>query len=164
MKAIRKMNGTVLLLLLLVGTAARAGDGEDKAVTVIQKLGGRLTRDPKAKGKPVIHVDLGFTKMTDSGLKELAALKQLKVLFLHRTRVTNSGLKELAGLAQLEKLYLGATQVTDAGLKELRGLKRLTIVDLRFTRVTRAGAADLQKSLPMVKIHLARRKTVDPKK
>ena len=164
MRAIRKVNGTVLLLVLLVGGAGRAEEGEDKAIHVIRKLGGRVARDERARGKPVIRVNLGFTKMTDAGLRELAALKRLKVLYLHRTKVTDAGLKDLAGFGHLEKLYLGATRVTDAGLKELRGLKRLAILDLRFTRVTRGGAAELQKALPMLKIHLARRDMLDPKK
>jgi hypothetical protein len=164
MRAIRNVTGTVLLLLLLVGDAGRADEVEDKAIKVIRKLGGLMARDQKARGKPVIRVDLGFTKMTDAGLRELAALKRLKVLYLHRTKVTDAGLKELAGFGHLEKLYLGATRVTDAGLKELRGLKRLTMLDLRFTPVTKGGAAELQKALPMLKIHLARRDMLDPKK
>jgi internalin A len=36
------------------------------------------------------------------------------------TNVTDSGLKELAGLRNLHSLYLFGTKVTDAGLKELQ--------------------------------------------
>ena len=39
--------------------------------------------------------------VTDAGLKELAALKQLQTLDLSDAQVTEAGLKELAGLTQL---------------------------------------------------------------
>jgi hypothetical protein len=58
--------------------------------------------------------------VTDAGLKELAALKQLQWLELSWTQVTDAGLKVLAGLTQLKRLYLSGTQVTDAGLQNLR--------------------------------------------
>jgi hypothetical protein len=52
-------------------STARADEAEDKAVEFVKKLGGRITRDDKAEGKPVIKVELGDTKVTDSVLKEL---------------------------------------------------------------------------------------------
>src|SRR5262249_7009683 len=109
MKATGKAHGIVLLLLLLAGNVGRADDGEDRAVKVIQKLRGRMTRDEKADGKPIVQVDLGFTEATDADLKELAGLTRLKVLYLHRTEVTDAGLKVLAGFEHLERLYLGRT-------------------------------------------------------
>ena len=58
-----------------------ADDAEDKAVAFVKKLGGSVKRDDKAEGKPVRGVDLSNrTKVTDAGLKELAALKQLQSL------------------------------------------------------------------------------------
>ena len=50
----------------------------------------------------------------------MAGLKNLQALDLGRTKVTDAGLKELAGLKSLHALYLDGTQVTDAGLKKLR--------------------------------------------
>ncbi len=44
--------------------------------------------------------------MTDAGLKELAGLKSLQLLYLAGTQVTDAGLKELAGLKSLQMLYL----------------------------------------------------------
>ena len=61
--------------------------------------------------------------MTDTGLKELAPLKNLTYLYLAGTQVTDAGLKELAPLTDLTALYLNDTQVTDAGLKELHRSK-----------------------------------------
>jgi hypothetical protein len=63
------------------------------------------------------------TRVTDDGLKELAALKGLQLLWLGATHVSDAGLKELAGLDDLETLSLGYTKVTDAGLEDLAKLK-----------------------------------------
>jgi internalin A len=39
---------------------------------------------------------LAWTQITDAGLKELAALKNLQTLNLNGTQITDAGLKELA--------------------------------------------------------------------
>ena len=72
------------------------------------------------------RLDLCLTKVTDAGLKELAALKRLTKLGLTDTKVTDAGMKELAALKNLTSLILVNTKVTDAGLKELAALKNLT--------------------------------------
>src|SRR5205085_2733916 len=78
-----------------------ADDAEAKAVEAITKLGGKVTRDDKLPGKPVIGVILaGTTKVTDAGLKELKHLKQLTALTLGG-QVTAAGLKEVKELKQL---------------------------------------------------------------
>ena len=66
-------------------SALRADDAEDKAVAFVEKLGGKVTRDEKAPGKPVITVDLSVTQVTDAGLKELAPLQNLTALDLSYT-------------------------------------------------------------------------------
>ena len=72
-----------LLLGLPWSSLRAADDAEDKAVAFVEKLGGKVKRDDKAEGKPVRGVDLADrTKVTDAGLKELAALKQLQSLDL----------------------------------------------------------------------------------
>ena len=50
--------------------------------------------------------------MTDTGLKELTALKQLKILDLTQTKVTDAGLKELAALKNLTDLDLHNAPLT----------------------------------------------------
>jgi hypothetical protein len=87
----------VLLLALAPWTAVCiwADEAEDKAVKAIQELGGRITRDKTAKGKPIVGVDLGYTKVTDAGLKHLAGVKQLLSLDLRATQVTDKGKADL---------------------------------------------------------------------
>ena len=119
--------GAVMLLACLSGAAWA---DEASAVKAVEKLGGKVTRDDKLPGKPVIGVNLPATKVTDAGLKELKDLKQLTTLDLFFTGVTDAGLKELKELKQLTTLYLG------------------------HTLVTADGVADLQKALPGCKISL----------
>jgi len=150
--------------------------GDEKAVAFVTRMGGRGTRDEKLPGNPVTYVNLehskitdaglkelaafksiallslGSTKITDAGLKELAALKSLSALNLNSTKITDAGLRELAALKNLTSLSLVGTKITDAGLKNLAAFKNLTSVTLNSTEVTDAGVAELQKALPNCKI------------
>ena len=86
--------GAVMLLACLSG-AARAD--EASAVKAVENLGGKVTRDDKLPGKPVIGVNLGglrMGKVTDAGLKELKDLKQLTSLNLYATKVTDDGVAD----------------------------------------------------------------------
>ena len=115
--------------ILCSSAPVRADDAEDKAVAFVKKLGGEVTRDEKAPGKPVTSLRLRFTQVTDAGLKELSALKNLTNLHLGGTQVTDAGLKELSALTNLIELYLSGTKVTDAGIRELKkALPKCTIL------------------------------------
>src|SRR5437899_2450557 len=99
----------VVALLACLSGAARAD--EATAVKAVENLGGKVTRDDKRPGKPVIGVNLNSTGVTDAGLKELKDLKQLTSLDLTGTGVTGAGLKELADLKQFTSLSLAGTKV-----------------------------------------------------
>src|SRR6516225_6556547 len=51
-------------------------------------------------------------EITDAGLKEVAAYKQLQALDLFGTKVTDTGIKHLVGLKHLQSLNLAFTKVT----------------------------------------------------
>jgi hypothetical protein len=87
---------TVLGLLWTITCYSYLGadEVEKRAVRAIERVGGRLIRDEKAAGRPIITVFLNGTQMTDVGLKELAGLKQLKTLILSGTKVTDAGVAE----------------------------------------------------------------------
>ena len=72
---------------------------------------GRLPVPPRGFG-----ISLSGTKVTDAGLKELAAFRSLQALDLGSTQVTDAGLRELTALQSLQALALGGTRITDAGL------------------------------------------------
>ena len=118
---------------------------EEKAVKAIEALGGRVTRDEKLPGRPVVEVDLGKTEVTDAGLKDLKELKGLRTLNLSRTKITDTGLKDLKELRGLRFLALDRTQITDAGLKDLKELKDLKTLYLYENQITDAGLKDLKE-------------------
>jgi hypothetical protein len=160
------------------------------AIREIQRLGGRIVIQ---KGGPewlrervgnehmkyfdkVVKADLTVKSVSDSTLRHVAALDNLKALWLGNSRITDDGLAYLRGMNRLEQLWLGNTRVTDvglvhlgslrslrdlsigntrvsdAGLVHLRGLRSLQQLSLGNTRVTDAGAADLKRVLPSLKI------------
>jgi len=155
----------------------KADEAVDKAVQAIEKLGGEVTRDESAPGKPVTLVNLtdkqvtdadlkvlaplkslktlilDNTKVTDAGLKQVAGLRSLQVLGLSDTKVTDAGLKQLATLTSLQRLILSNTEVTDAGMKELTALKSLEALVIFDTKVTDKGKEQLRKALPKCKVN-----------
>src|SRR5580693_2037204 len=82
--------------LFLFSGNLRADEAENRAVKLVEKLGGMFERDDKVDGKPITFVDLHDTEVTDAELKELTGLKQLQRLVLRHTPVTDAGLKHLA--------------------------------------------------------------------
>src|SRR5437762_864443 len=104
-----------LAALFLAGFAA-SDEAGDKAILIVQAWGGDVNRDQKMEGKPVTEVVLPGRPVTDGGLKELGAFKELRVLHLNETKITDAGLKHVAPLLRLQHLYLTQTKVTDAGL------------------------------------------------
>src|SRR5207302_1941962 len=95
-----------LAWVLLPCAPERADDAEDRAVAVITKARGSITRDLRAKAKPVIGVNLTNVKDADAVMKELKEFKNLQKLNLTTTDVTDVGLKELRELNSLQSLDL----------------------------------------------------------
>ena len=97
------------------------------------------------RSEDVVWLSLYQAPVTDVGLKELAALRNLTTLYLGETVVTDVGMKELAGLGKLTTLNLSRTRVTDRGAQELASLSHLTFLDLSGTKVTAVGLEHLAK-------------------
>lgn len=100
----------------------------------------------------VTHLNLGKTKVTDTGLAVLAGFARLTWLDLRQTAVTDAGLAKLAGLAELRSLNLFGTAVTDAALEPVVRLQHLETLYLRETKVTEAGVSKLKELLPAARI------------
>jgi hypothetical protein len=95
------------------------------------------------KGLQKLH--LGFTRVTEAGLKELAPLQELQELSLYGS-VTDADLKEVASLKGLQKLHIDGLCVTNAGLKELTPLRELQELSIEDSRnVTDAGLKELAR-------------------
>jgi uncharacterized protein (TIGR03067 family) len=164
-------------LRLMILEPATDDDGDARAVSAIKKLGGVITRDDEAPGRPVVKVvffripvtnadlktltqltelqtlGLMFSHVSDVGLKELARLKKLQWLDLTSSPISDAGLKDLAPLKGLQKLILrGCKRVTDAATKDLAVFEHLESLDLTGTQVSAAAVAELQKALPRCRI------------
>src|SRR5262249_41914234 len=129
--------------------------GEQKAIEVVQKLGGKITLDQDAPGKPVVAVDFRNSNVRDSdlpclkafprlqkldlsdcplvqglALRPLKDLKELKELHLPVTGLNEARPGDLAALQGLQTLHLARAPVTDAVLKELTEIKSLQTLDV----------------------------------
>jgi len=102
----RMLVGAVMVLSSTQVATLRADEAEDKAVQLVEKLGGTVVRDVALKEMPVFRVDLHFSKVADADLSQLAGLKKLQLLNLCGTQVTDEGMKNLNGLKELKWLYL----------------------------------------------------------
>lgn len=100
----------------------------------------------------IAWLDLGNTRVTDSGLEAVADMKNLMRLHLQNTAIGDAGLEALNGLKRLEYLNLYATKVTDEGLLHLAGCEQLRTLYLWRTAVTEEGIAWLQKQLPGLEV------------
>jgi hypothetical protein len=94
-------------------------DREMLAVRALEKLGAKITRDEKRKGRPVIAVQLEVQPGRRIDLPCLAALTQLEELTLSGTGITDTELLQLSGLRHLRQVNLGES-VSKAGLAALR--------------------------------------------
>ncbi len=131
------------MVALTIGGLVAGDEAQDKAVAVVMKWGGRLERNEKKMGRPVVVVSLFRTTVSDPDLKELTPFKQLRKLELRSTKITDAGIKELVAFKQLQELGLSGTRITDAGLKELTPLNELTRLELFSTKVTDKGLKEL---------------------
>lgn len=89
-------------------------------------------------GTPLTRVDLSHSEITNDGLRYLAALESLSLLWLDGTQVTDAGLEHLLSLPLLAELHLSDTAVSDASLGRLLDHPNLMVVCARRTRVTEA--------------------------
>jgi hypothetical protein len=89
--------------------------------------------------------------LTDACLVHVQALPRLEVLTLSGNLITDRGLSQIAALKNLKKLDLEAT---DAGLAYIEGMKGLETVNLGATRVTKGAVTRLQTARPDLRVEL----------
>lgn len=89
------------------------------------------------------QLDLGGSQVTDSGLRFIRDLKNLKRLVLPPA-VTDAGMKHLEGIGSLEVLLVCGKSVTDAGLEHLLRLNRLHTLNVGAIRVSGSELARLR--------------------
>ena len=78
---------------------------KDVAEEQLEKLNGKVKRDAKQPGNPVVEVRLFSDKVTDDDLKELASFKKLRRLEFSAEGVTGTGFGVIADLP-IEELHV----------------------------------------------------------
>ena len=96
----------------------------------------------------VAWLDLGGTRVGDSGLGVVTGMPHLMRLHLNGTSVTDAGLRHLTGLEKLEYLNLYGTRITDDGIEHLEKLQGLRTLYLWQTDLTEEGMDRLKAGLP----------------
>ncbi|MEY4201195.1 MAG: hypothetical protein RLZZ265_2935 [Verrucomicrobiota bacterium] len=97
-------------------------------------------------------VYLGGTAATDSDVRALSSLTELRELYLHRTAITDAALTGICALQKLSTLHLGNTKVSDAGIEALSCLANVKELYLFETKITEAGGQRLRAKLPNAKV------------
>ena len=116
---------------------------DKQAVSVIEKLGGKVTTAARYDG----------TSYVDSrGLRTIGRQQTVVKVRLSGPNVTDAALVHLRGLKDLYDLSLSKSSVSDAGLVHLKGLTKLRILRLDGTKVTDAAVKKLQATLPKCEI------------
>ena len=131
----------------LMAIAQDTPDLRFSALNVAKDYGDKNLETLKSVAEQVKWMDLARTQITDGGLAQLAAMKNLSRLHLENTKIGDAGLDHLKGLANLEYLNLYGTQVTDAGIAKLAGLKNLEKLFVWQTKVTDDGAKKLTAAI-----------------
>lgn len=104
--------------------------------------------------RQVAWLDLGDTRVSDSGLAVLTGMPHLMRLHLNGTGVTDGGLRHLTGLEKLEYLNLYGTGISDEGVEHLEELRGLKTLYLWRTGVTKEGIQRLKSRLPATDVVL----------
>jgi hypothetical protein len=94
----------------------------------------------------VVEVELGrvdSTQVTDAGLKEIAAFKNLETLYLP-DQITDAGVKELLQFKKLAHLFMTGDRLTKPGFDDLAKIKGLhtlgmSATDVRLRNLREAG-------------------------
>lgn len=92
--------------------------------------------------------------VTDELMRNLAAFKYCKMVYLANAKISDEGVRHLAGLEHLQVAWLNGTGISDDGLKNLSNMKHLCHLGVDGTKVTDRGATTLQRVLP--DCHIAR--------
>jgi len=93
---------------------------------------------------------------TNEGLRDLAAVKELSVLYLWNTGLTDEGMKELATFKKLRMLSVNGPKITDAGLRALKHCTNLRTLYLDSNMLTDTNLRALRQAGLLYKLRQAR--------
>ena len=128
---------------------------EESALAWISSGPHRAVRDETAVGKPIIHLSVASTLVTDRDVRQIAMLPNLVGLELHYTRVTGAGLQSLASLKGLTFLSLAYTPLSESDMIGLADQKGIGVLNLTGTGVADGGIAKLSPLTRLAELNLA---------
>src|ERR1700730_4482814 len=142
-------------LILAFPALLPAEETQAEAIAAIRKLGGRVTVDETAPGKPVVAVDLEDINPNDIEVEPLQGVSRFRTLLLRCALITGVGMEKLKGLTKLQKLRLFGARITDDGLKNLSGMKDLQSLDLTYAHINGPGLVHLKGLAKLEDLDLA---------
>ena len=105
----------------------------------------QLCVTPEA-GQSIQKIDLtGNRHISNAGLAQLAALKNLTSLTLTSTDFTPENLSTISTIQSLNELLLSSTKTDDAGVAKLTAIPHLKTLDLSGTLITQAAGTSLSQ-------------------
>ncbi len=84
------------------------------------KISDRGLLDLPSQQTSLRMLDLSFTKLSDTGLKPVTTLRELRHLSLIDCRVTDDSIEGLARLSRVREIYLSKTDVSEKAAEQLR--------------------------------------------
>jgi Leucine-rich repeat (LRR) protein len=116
-------------------------------LTLLDLSGARPTPPDNPTGRG------GGSGIPEETLKAVAALSDLRILYLGYSAISGDGLRILSSLPKVEKLGLqGCSRVDDTALAELAKWKSLKYLDVQEAPVTAKGLSELQNARPGIKV------------
>lgn len=112
----------------------------------------KVLKELEAIKRQIVSLDLNKMPVKDEELKTIAQFENLRTLNLNFTNITGSGLKELKTLNFLNELSLSGTKLNPIYLKyfgQIRGLKKLVVWN---TGLSDANIAQLEKGFPGIEV------------
>jgi hypothetical protein len=132
-------HGTILALAAVLAIEAGAKPDQDSVLAEIARLGGKVSVEERAPGKPALRANLCYMRNVAQVLPRLRSLDNLVFVSLWGSPVTDADLVHLKDLPNLEVVCLWDTGVSDEGLRHLKNLPRLRELYLGRSMVSIPG-------------------------
>ena len=131
-----------ITLLDMAKNRTWASDSQMEEILILPKLETLVLEGPSitdmilpriAETPSLVSLTMKNTLVSDEGIAQLTALKNLKVVDLRQSpMMTDAAMESLAKIPSLKAVRLIDTQITDAGIAALLSLPQLSELDLRY--------------------------------
>lgn len=147
----------ILGLMTSFAVAEEENLDESKAMEKIKLLGGKISRDDKLPGRPVVEVSFKQNKkFSYRYLRLLKPFSELTTLNVSGTQITDAGMLEIGKFTSLTSLYISKAEISDVGVKELRHLNNLTTLNIVGNKITDEGLKSIGELTQLERLHIGR--------